>query len=192
MIGRMYLTMMCVILGGIFNMIFCKTDFYKKHRHPIDGGKNWKDGKRIFGDHKTVIGFISMIIICMVVQFLYGLLLQNISKNELCDIYKYHDNTVSYNLIVGALFGFSYMICELPNSFIKRRVNIPDGKTMQSKLGMLFFVNDQLDSMFGVMLVLAIVAHLSVWGYIAYVLLGGITHILINLILYKCKIRRNL
>ncbi len=173
-------------------MIFCKTGFYKKHKYPIDGGKNWKDGKRIFGDHKTIIGFFSMIIICMVVQILYGLLLQGISKNELCDIYKYHDNTVLFNMVVGALFGFAYMICELPNSFIKRRVDIPDGKTLQSKIGILFFINDQLDSMFGVMVVLAIVAHLSIPGYIAYVLLGGITHIVINLILYKCKIRKNL
>jgi hypothetical protein len=53
MIAGMYITMMPVILAGIFNMIFVKTGFYKKRRTPIDGGHVYRDGKRIFGDNKT-------------------------------------------------------------------------------------------------------------------------------------------
>ena len=30
----MYLTMFSVILGGILNMLFVKTSFYKKHNFP--------------------------------------------------------------------------------------------------------------------------------------------------------------
>ena len=95
-------------------------------------------------------------------------------------------------VIVGAVMGITYMVFELPNSFIKRRLDIADGKTEKGLKGKLFFVIDQLDSMFGVILVLAVVSKISFWQYINYVLLGGLTHICVNLVLYKLKIRRNL
>ena len=62
---NMYLTMFPVAVGGILNMIFTKTKFYNKHKYPIDHNKTLKDNKRIFGDNKTYIGFISMINFCI-------------------------------------------------------------------------------------------------------------------------------
>jgi hypothetical protein len=93
---------------------------------------------------------------------------------------------------VGTVMGVAYMLFELPNSFIKRRLEIPDGKTERGVKGKIFFVIDQLDSMFGVILVLVVVSKISLLQYINYVLLGGLTHICVNLVLYKLKIRRNL
>ena len=61
MIVNMYITMMSLILAGISNMIFVKTSLYKNHTYPIDGGKNFNDGKRILGDNKTYIGFMGMV-----------------------------------------------------------------------------------------------------------------------------------
>ena len=88
--------------------------------------------------------------------------------------------------------GLAYMIFELPNSFIKRRIDIPDGKTVKGFRGTIFFIVDQIDSMLGVMLVLKLLSNITLFQYIHYVMLGGLTHIAINIILYKLKIRRNL
>ena len=54
------------------------------------------------------------------------------------------------------------------------------------------FVYDQIDSMIGVMLVLAIFAELSFPQYILAVLLGGITHVAVNMILILFKVRKYL
>ena len=84
------------------------------------------------------------------------------------------------------------MIFELPNSFIKRRLDIIPGKTDKGIKGMIFFLVDQFDSILGVILVLAIVSGISFREYVEYVLLGGFTHVVINLFLYILKIRKNL
>lgn len=189
----MYITMMPVILAGISNMVVVKRNWFKKRAKPMDGGKELKDGKRIFGNNKTWLGFLTMIGCSIVTHVVWGLIcrlftdMQNMNQLYLC-----YENTLLYNIIVGAIMGTAYMIFELPNSFIKRRLDIPDGKTERGFKGKLFFVIDQLDSMFGVILVLAVASKISLLQYINYVLLGGLTHICVNLVLYKLKIRRNL
>lgn len=188
----MYLTMFSVILGGILNMLFVKTSFYKKHNFPIDRNIVLKDGKRIFGENKTWIGFFSMIFFCIFAQLIMSFICSvfNITKHN--QIYNYYDNTFIFNILIGFLFGFMYMLFELPNSFIKRRLNIDCGKTNTDIVGKIFFVIDQIDSLIGVMLILIIFAKISWPQYFAYILLGGLTHILVNLSLYKLKVRRNL
>lgn len=181
----MYVTMMSVILGGVLNMIFCKTSFYKKHRTPMDFNKTFK-GKRIFGDNKTWIGFLGMIVSCIITQVTWGCICKIFNLPS--DLYLIYSNTVVYNLILGFLFGFLYMLFELPNSFLKRQIGITPGKTENR----CFFVIDQIDSLLGVMLVLFWVSKIDLLDYVEYVLLGGFTHIAVNLVLYKMRIRRNL
>ena len=60
------------------------------------------------------------------------------------------------------------------------------------ELGIVFYVIDQIDSLVGVMLVLLLVADISAAKYFAYVLLGALTHIAVNLLLYAVKVRRNI
>ena len=83
------------------------------------------------------------------------------------------------------------MICELPNSFIKRRINIIPGKTDKGIKGILFFVIDQIDSLIGVFFVLMLLNNMSFYRYLLYLFIGALTHIVINLILFCLKIRRN-
>ena len=128
-IAEMYITMMPLIIAGILNMVFTKTKLYQEHKNPIDGNRLWKDGKRIFGDHKTWIGFLSMVIICGITQIAWGVVCQNANLNLYNDIYDNYDNTLLYNTIIGLITGFGYMIAELPNSFVKRRLDIASGKT---------------------------------------------------------------
>ncbi len=189
----MYITMMPVILAGISNMVVVKRKWFKKRANPMDYGKELKDGKRIFGNNKTWLGFFTMIGCSILTHTVWGLICKIFTgMQSMNQLYLLHNNTVLYNVVVGAVMGVVYMVFELPNSFIKRRIDIPDGKTEKGFKGKLFFVIDQLDSMFGVILVLAVASKISLLQYINYVLLGGLTHICVNLILYKLRIRRNL
>lgn len=189
----MYITMMPVILAGISNMIVVKRKWFRKRAKPIDHRKELKDGKRILGNNKTWLGFWTMVGCSIVTHIIWGLLCKYFDgMQNMNQLYLYYENSLLYNAIVGGVMGIAYMVFELPNSFIKRRLDIPDGQTEIGFKGKLFFVIDQLDSMFGVILVLAVVSKISFGQYVNYVLLGGLTHICVNLVLYKLKIRRNL
>ena len=192
MIIDMYITLMPVIIAGVINMIFTKTSVYKKYRYPIDGGKKLRDDKRLFGDNKTWIGFFSMIIFTSLAQAIWGYICNlNLffGKNYL---YNYVENTLLNNFFIGALFGLAYVLCELPNSYIKRRIDIAPGKTVSGLKGSICYLFDQIDSIIGVTLVLCIWCEMTLSQFLLYIFLGGITHIVINLILYGLKIRKNI
>ncbi|MGB9631348.1 MAG: CDP-2,3-bis-(O-geranylgeranyl)-sn-glycerol synthase [Candidatus Methanodesulfokora sp.] len=70
---------------------------------PIDKGRNWIDGKRILGDHKTFRGLISGIVVGSVI----GL--------------------IQLRPIQGVLLSTGAMTGDLVGSFIKRRLDIPPG-----------------------------------------------------------------
>ena len=71
---------------------------------PLDGCKNWSDGKRILGDHKTVYGTIVGIAVGSVFGIIQG------------------------NTLQGTLFGIGAIIGDLLFAFIKRRLGIQPGK----------------------------------------------------------------
>ncbi len=189
---KIYITIMPVILGGILNMVFTKTNFYKRHCTPIDLHKNFIDNKRIFGDNKTYIGFVSMIIFTSLVQFFWGMVCKIPCFYANNELYIINENTHIFNLYTGALLGFAYMICELPNSFIKRRISIKPGKTSGGIIGVVFFVVDQFDSVIGTGIVILVLTQISAMRVAVYILVGGFTHIVVNLCLYALKIRKNI
>lgn len=191
-IRDMYVTVMPVILGGVANMVFTKTPLYKNHRAPMDGGKLWRDGKRILGDNKTWIGFSSMVALTAASQVAWGKYCAVQGLNALHDIYRVRENTPGLNLVSGTLYGLAYAACELPNSFIKRRLDIRPGKTERGAAGRAFFVVDQIDSLLGVVLVLKAFSGISWARYLQYICLGAGTHVGVNFALYKLHIRKNL
>lgn len=188
----MYITMIPLMIGGITNMIFIKTKLYNKYKYPIDGYKVLSDNKRIFGDNKTIIGFISMIIFVCVYQIVWGAICNQFNLNTLNDWYLYNNNNFKYNIQIGIITGFIYVISELPNSFIKRRIGIEPGKTTVGIKGLTFLILDQIDSLIGIFLYLVAVSKISIHRYFSYIVLGAVTHIALNFMLHKLKIRRNI
>lgn len=189
---NMYITLLPVIFGGVLNMIFVKTSFYKRLAFPIDGGMALRDNRRIFGENKTWIGFFSMMIFCAAGQFLWGLACKLPALDGRNAIYNSVKNAPLQNIAIGLLFGLAYMLCELPNSFIKRRINITPGKTGSGAVGIMFFVIDQFDSIIGVVILLSCLTPISALSFSGYLLLGGGTHLAVNSLLYLIKIRKNI
>ncbi len=128
---------------------------------PIDAGKKCKDGRRIFGDHKTwkglirgplFIGIPISIVIFMILYFLWPIIQiipnEGINSNlyELYDdiwFYKYYfiggPFPVGLLIIIFRIILTSYgaALGDLIGSFLKRRVNIPSGEP--------FWIVDQID-----------------------------------------------
>ena len=192
-ITAIYATLMSVILAGILNMLFVKTGLFRELYVPMDGGRVMRDGRRIFGDNKTWKGFIGMVFFGGVSQVLWGLLCvaspHIMAKNQL---YALHGQSLLFDLLAGLLFGLAYALFELPNSFIKRRLDISCGKTAKGLKGAVFYIVDQIDSLIGVVLCLSLLCPVSPAQYLLYIIVGFFTHSAVNLILYSLRIRRNI
>ncbi|MHC5217833.1 CDP-archaeol synthase [Enterococcus sp. LJL128] len=190
---QMYITLMPVILAGILNMVWCKSSILKNAAVPIDQGKVLKDGQRLFGENKTWKGFGGYLLWGSVSGLVWGWFNQLLPYLEAHNfLYTYHANQVPYNLLMGLAFGAAYAICELPNSFLKRRAGIRPGKPAKGQVQLLFFLLDQIDSLLGCVWVLTLVYPMSAAFYSLFVILGGLTHIGINVILYKLHLRKNI
>jgi len=81
-------------------------------RHPIDFGRTFIDGRRIFGDSKSWEGMLAGVL----TGALVGVLLAPVFQG------KYVETAVS-----GLVQGTAAMLGDLANSFLKRRVGLKPG-----------------------------------------------------------------
>lgn len=146
-----------VILG--FSMILIGPAYisnammvFTNDGYPIDQGKKFIDGKRLFGRTKTRGGFIGGIIFGFIVSFVINIIfyyaypsIEDFAKTQLnfleyIDI-EYLRNFLSpapYLILVRAIFcGVSAPVGDLTKSFIKRRFSFQSGQP--------FWIADQLD-----------------------------------------------
>jgi CDP-2,3-bis-(O-geranylgeranyl)-sn-glycerol synthase len=132
---------------------------------PIDFGRTFTDGERIFGDHKTIRGFASG----LVVGFVVGLFESQLLSADLFP--------VAILASLGALLG------DLAGAFLKRRFKIKPGAPL---LGV-----DQLDFVVGALLMVSIVFEISIGALAIMLLVTPPIHFLTNLGAYMLRLKSN-
>ena len=123
-----------LFLAGVIEAFLWKTKVFKLLNTPIQ--TQW------FGANKKWRGLISLPIATIASVYLLHFI-------EIIPVPK---NTIlfsNFNLLeFGFLVGFIFNLSELPNSFIKRRLNIPPGDENNK----LFYFIDHMDSTYGVLI----------------------------------------
>ncbi|WP_292736620.1 CDP-2,3-bis-(O-geranylgeranyl)-sn-glycerol synthase [Methanocalculus sp.] len=105
---------------------------------PVDGGRCWRDGRRIFGDGKTLRGFLAGVAGGVVI----GLIQIFIQSRIGLWVFPEHTLMSITLLAVGALLG------DLAKSFLKRRKGVGRGEKWP--------VADQFDLVIGAFIMLLI------------------------------------
>ncbi len=165
----------------IFSMLFIVPAYFSNAGmvivgggKPLDRGKNWRDGRRILGDHKTVSGlvkgplFIGIPLSCalfLLFIVLWPAIQQIPITGATLGIYKLYSDLFYYQYyFIGGPFpigimmlAFRIIFCsygaafgDLAGSFLKRRFNIKSGAP--------FWVVDQLDFAVGAIIFASIPA----------------------------------
>ncbi|MGD8228651.1 MAG: CDP-archaeol synthase [Desulfobacteraceae bacterium] len=131
--------------AAIAHGLCVKYDWLKWLKRPLDFGGRFK-GKRIFGDHKTWRAPCIYVVFCtlgtMVQAWLQG---RGYLPQWLCLVDYERCGT-----LVGVLMGLGMSAGELPNSFLKRQLDVAPGKRKKGLLGIAFFLFDQLDLAVGI------------------------------------------
>jgi len=141
------------ILAGIAQTVWLRSPFSQHFAAPLDFGRTCR-GQRIFGDNKTLRGFVVMLPATAGSFLLLGFAV-------------FHEPQLFARLwplsppeyaFLGLLAGLGFMIGELPNSFLKRQLGIQPGETPRrwpAKIAC--FALDRIDSIVGVLLVVSLV-----------------------------------
>ncbi|MGH9148046.1 MAG: CDP-archaeol synthase, partial [Vicinamibacterales bacterium] len=143
-------------------------------------------GHRLLGDNKTIRGFIVMVPATSLAFALLALLMTPfpIGLKGLWPL------TSGQYALLGAWGALGFMVGELPNSFLKRRLGIPPGAAAEGRVcAPLFFVVDRIDSIVGLMLALTVAVPVPSGTWLCVVLVGPALHGLFSVALFRLGVK---
>jgi len=148
---------------------------------PLDGGRTFR-GRRIFGANKTLRGFVAMIPACAVAFAALG-------GSAPASLGLWPLSWLDYAAL-GALAGAGFMFGELPNSFLKRQLDIDPGAAPSRAVpAALHFLADRLDSGIGMLLVVSLVVPTPwlTWGVVLGI--GPVIHLSFSLAMFRLGLK---
>lgn len=170
------------VLGApILHAPVLTLDLLKPLKRPLDGGATWR-GKRLFGDNKTLRGAVVMAL---------GPALLTLA---LWQWPWWHDEIPAVArdagpILLGLLIGLGVVLGELPNSMLKRQLDVAPGTQARGATGLLLTTLDQGDLVLGIWLCLLPVYGMPLWIVgLAFVLVSAV-HLLVNVIGYAIGAR---
>lgn len=173
------------VAAGFVQTFWLRSELSKRFSAPIDGGRVFRK-RRIFGDNKTLRGFIA-IVPAVALAFVAFRVLFGVFGNLLDVIWPL---TIWQYAALGCFVGVGFMLGELPNSFVKRQFDIPPGgQPKQPFARRLGFLIDRFDSILGGMLFLAFAVPVPVATYLYILLIGPFIHLAFNLLLYRLGVK---
>jgi hypothetical protein len=142
--GRVAWMVTPVLVAGLGQVIVLKTGLLPRLAAPLDRGRQWR-GKPLLGPRKTWRGVIVMTTLSALVARAQAAAAHRSPRLRAFSPFDYERINP---WLLGATLGLGYCLAELPNSFIKRRLEIaPAGTT--DRFARLQYLIDQSDSVAG-------------------------------------------
>jgi CDP-2,3-bis-(O-geranylgeranyl)-sn-glycerol synthase len=158
-----------------------RYDLLRGLKRPLDGGRTFR-GRRVLGDNKTWRGALCMtagVVVATVLLWQWDWWLDQLPGAV----------RASTPVLVGFLIGLGTVVGELPNSFLKRQLDIAPGARRRSPGGVALAILDQGDLVLGIWVCLAPVWVMPVWlAAVAFAAIAAI-HAVINVIGYAIGAR---
>ena len=175
------------LLVGLALHGFCiKYDILPCLRRPIDRGRKFR-GKRIFGDNKTYRGVVAVSFGTAIGFGLQSLLLHRIASIRSIELFDY---AFFKSVGLGVAVGVAAMLSELPNSFIKRRLDIAPGTAAKGWKAVIFYAYDQIDFAIGAWLALAVAVPVTIGRVSLSLALLLVAHQLMSSVGYALGMRK--
>lgn len=180
-----------LVITNIAHMVLVKRNGLSSLALPIH--------TRAFGANKTWRGvvFVSLVnaVVFALINYPGGALLAQLSEGyydvlppNLSTFHGWED--ILFKCFIGWIYGMAYVLFELPNSWLKRRMGIAPGAQAQRGLA-LFTLLDKTDSALGVSLVFCVLRDFS-WGdALIFFVAASALHFLFSWILYLRKIKKS-
>ena len=140
----------------------------------IDGGRTMRDGKPIFGSHKTIRGFVAGVVAGTLTGAVEMMVLQSIRPS--------FSPPYDFSILLGFLISLGALAGDLVHSFVKRRLSLREGSSLP--------VADQLDFVVGALLLSAIVSPPPLLTVALILVITLPTHLLTNFVAYVLRVKK--
>ena len=165
-----------LIVGGILHMIAVTKDWLPQLKIPLSPG--------LFGANKTLRGFILMPLFTVPGAYLTAWLASLGGWQLTFGILQ------QPAWLVGLVLGLGYMVAELPNSFLKRRMGAAPGES-PDRHRVLFIMLDQLDSAIGCALVYVIWLSMPLTTLLVMFAMAPLLALSIKRVLFFAKLKKS-
>jgi hypothetical protein len=175
----------CFVVAGCAQVAWLAFPPSRRFAWPLDGEHTFR-GRRIFGANKTMRGVVVMIPAASV-AFAAVARIAGGSSPEAVGLWPF--SPLEYAAL-GAWAGVGFMAGELPNSFVKRQLDIAPGAIASHPVAAFWqFAIDRIDSGLGMLAALSLVAPVpwQTWGLL--ILVGWAVHWPFSLVLYRLRVK---
>jgi len=177
------------ILSGAAHVLWLRSAASQRLALPIDFGLTF-GGRRIFGDHKMLRGFVVIIPATGIAFLLLFTLIRSAAPAFAAQLWTL---TPWHYALLGAWAGLGFIAGELPNSFIKRRLAIPPGGLpLDPTVRLLCLIVDRIDSIVGMLLALSLVVSMPPLTWMIVVLVGVGIHWAFSVALFALGVKERM
>lgn len=168
---------LCIRFNWLAFLVY-PLDFHLTHRR-----------RRLFGNNKTFRGLLLFSIGTALVFFIQATFFHSVPSLSALEAFDYN---ATKPLLLGFLMGFAAMLSELPNSYLKRQLDIAPGAAGRGVWLPVFYFLDQVDILMGIWLVLSGIMTVTLERVLISVLFIFITHQIITVVGYLLGMRHTI
>jgi CDP-2,3-bis-(O-geranylgeranyl)-sn-glycerol synthase len=174
------------VLAGLAHSAWLGTRLSRRLMMPLDGGLRVR-GRRVFGDNKTVRGFVVIVPATSVTFAGLFAIISLMNPEATSGLWTLSEFGYA---ALGAWAGLGFMAGELPNSFVKRQLDIGPGLAPRgSAATMVSFVVDRIDSILGMLVALSTVVPTPALTWLYVLLIGPGIHLAFSALLYRLGVK---
>lgn len=172
-------------VAGFMHSAWLRAPVSRRLMMPLDGGRTLR-GRRIFGDNKTVRGFVVMVPGAALAFWALSqiVLAAGLPAEALWPL------SAGGFVVLGAWAGLGFMLGELPNSFVKRQLGVAPGDAPRSApMRLVSFVVDRVDSILGMLTAVSIAAPTPWLTWVWVLLIGPVVHLGFSTLLFRLGVK---
>jgi len=174
------------VLAGLAHAAWLRAAASRRLLIPIDGGARFR-GRRLFGENKTIRGFVVIVPAASAAFAVLHAMTVRLAPSIAADLWRL--DTAGYAAL-GALAGLGFMLGELPNSFVKRQLDVAPGMAPPGRIGTaITFVVDRVDSIVGMLIALSLAAPTASMTWVYVLLIGPGIHLAFSALLYRLGVK---